>query len=105
MQLGYINSPYRRCKGSGSPFRLPPGTAESSSSRVAHREEVEPAVLRRCEWEAGTTTPFATVKTSPEALAQLLAMGGFPEPFTETELFTRTTPCRVPALTFLSQLL
>lgn len=29
----------------------------------------------------------------------------FDLPFVETDLFTRTTPCRVPALTFLSQLL
>ncbi len=28
--------------------------------RVAHQDEMEPAVLRRSDWEAGATAPFAT---------------------------------------------
>ena len=28
--------------------------------RVAHQDEMEPAVLHRSEWEAGATAPFAT---------------------------------------------
>jgi hypothetical protein len=46
----------------------PPGTAGSSSSRVAPEDEVDPAVLRRCESGVGTTIRFTRLhhRASPE---------------------------------------